>query len=370
MSLQKPVQHSRRDFLCTSATGVVLVAAGGALAEADPNCPRCSGIGRIPLLTDKPFVWLKGTPLPKLEGFIDEDYCPICQAGGDKGELVAEFKAKIDGALDANKKWEERTGWKLVCVVTRHAAIHTQLKTTEARSVGAALEKLMADLKRTSGSLMLATTRPDEFGLVLLWEKASWEAFRKVMESMYSLNQLGPSWISAREVNAFDHVDVPHTYETPQTIKSRPPSCGAVFMTARRQLQLAADWRAPFWLAEGFSAYGDNVVHKLNRWFTVYQPRQMPVGDWMAEARKLVGEKKQRPWKSMFKRELIDWEASDHIQTMSIAAFLFESEPGKFLGYLKRLRNRDEPLEALEGAYNTSLAEIEERWVRWLASRR
>jgi hypothetical protein len=190
------------------------------------------------------------------------------------------------------------------------------------------------------------------------------------MESMYSQNQLGPNWISAHEMNAFDHVDVPHTYETPQSIKTRPPSCGAVFITARRQLQIAADRRAPFWLAEGFAAYGDNVVHKLNRWFTVYQPRQMPVGDWMIEARKLVGEKKQRPWKAMFKRELIDWETPDHIQTMSMAAFLFESEPAKFLAYLKRLRRDEEPLEALEGAYNASLDDLEARWARWAAGKR
>jgi hypothetical protein len=370
MTHQSLARPSRREFLRASAAGAALTLAQHALAEVDPNCPRCGGIGRIPTLAEKPFVWLKGTPLPKLDAFIDEDFCPICQGDGDKSELVEDFKAKIDGAIEANKTWEERTGWKLACVVTRHAAIHTQLKTTEGRAVGMAIETLMAHLKRKSGSLVLARTRPDEFGLIVLWEKSSWEAFRKVMESLYSLNQLGPNWISAHEMNAFDHVAVPHTFETPQTIKSRPPSCGTVFITARRQIQLAADWQAPFWLAEGFSAYGDNVVHKLNRWFTVYQPRQMPVGDWMIDARKLVGDEKQRPWKAMFKRELIDWEAPDHVQTMSMVVFLFESEPAKFLAYLKRLRNREEPLEALEGAYNSSLTDLEERWTRWVVKKR
>jgi hypothetical protein len=370
MSIQPLSQSSRREFLQASVIGAALATSRVSKAEADPDCPRCGGIGRIPLLTEKPFVWLQGTPLPKLDGFVDVDFCPICQAGGDKDELVAELKAKIDGALEANKKWEERTGWNLACVVTRHAAIHTQLKTTEARLVGAAIETLMSHLKRKSASLALATTRPDEFGLLVLWEKSSWEEFRKVMESIYTMRQLGPNWISAHEMNAYDHVDVPHTYETPQTIKSRPPSCGAVFITARRQVQLATGWKAPFWLAEGFSAYGDNVVHKLNRWFTVYQPRQMPVGDWMVEARKLVGEKKQRTWKAMFKRELIDWETPDHVQTMSMAAFLFESEPAKFLGYLRRMRSGEEPVEAMEEAYGSSVTDIEERWARWIAARR
>jgi hypothetical protein len=370
MSNSSPVPIPRRQFLRYSAVGATLAMARVGVAEGDPNCPRCGGLGRVPLLNDKPFVWLKGTSLPKLEAFIDEQFCPICQTGGDKKELIAEFKGKVDGAIEVNKKWEERTGWKLACVVTRHAAIHTQLKTVEARAVGTALEMLMAHLKRTSTSLRLATTRPDEFGLVMLWEKASWDAFRKVMESMYTLQQLGPAWTSAREYNAFDHVDVPHTYETPQSIRTRPPSCGAVFITARRQLQLAADRREPFWLAEGFSAYGDNVVHKVNRWFTVYTPRQMPVGDWMVEARKLVNDKKQRSWTAIIKRELVDWEPPDHVQTMSMVAFLFESEPAKFLAYLKRLRAGEQQSAALEEAYGSPLDEIEQRWSRWAVARR
>src|ERR1041384_3991667 len=110
MSIQSFARCSPGDFLRASVSGAALAASGRVMAEADPNCPRCGGIGRIPLLTEKPFVWLKGTPLPKLEGFGDEQFCPICRADGDKNELVRDFKAKVDGALEANKKWEERTG--------------------------------------------------------------------------------------------------------------------------------------------------------------------------------------------------------------------------------------------------------------------
>jgi len=370
MSIQSAGGYSRRQFVVAAAMGTTLAIGRRASAQSDSNCPRCGGLGRIPLLTEKPFVWMKGTHLPKLESFLDEQSCPICHRGGDKAELVAEFAAKVDGAVEANKEWEDRTGWKLACVVTRHAAIHTQLKTADARAVGSAIETLMAHLKRASTSLALARTQPDQFGLILLWEKASWDAFRKVMESKYSLQELGSAWTSSREVNAYDHVDVPHTYETPQSMKTRPPSCGAVFMTARRQLQLATSWHAPFWLAEGFSAYGDNVVHKLNRWYTVYSPRQVTVSDWLVDARKLVADKKHRPWEEMFRRELMDWQAPDHIQTMSMVAFLFEAEPAKFLGYLKRLAGGDLEQPALEEAYGSSVAEIEQRWTQWLAKRR
>lgn len=297
-------------------------------------------------------------------------FCPVCQSGRENRELVTEFKQQFDDALIASKTWEERTGWKLACVITRHAAVHTQLNTAQSKSVGAAIETLLAHFKQTSGSLLLASTRPDEYGLVILWERTAWEAFRKVMESQYALEQLGPSWISARELNAYDHFVTPHTYETPQSVKLRPPSCGAVFMTARRQLQLAADWKEPFWLAEGFAAYGDNIVHKTNRWYTVYTPKQIAVADWMVEAKKIVSESKHRPWAKMIKRELIDWDAADHFQTMSMAAFLFESTPAKFLTYLRLLKSGQSQLSALEEGYRVSLDELEARWSRWLLARR
>ena len=59
-------------------------------------------------------------------------------------------------------------------------------------------------------------------------------------------------------------------------------------MVARRQLNNATAGQAPFWLVEGFAAYGDHAVHKLNRWFTVYNVKQVPVGHWLAEARALL----------------------------------------------------------------------------------
>src|SRR4051812_40271016 len=97
-------QLSRRQFLGASVVTATLTAADSFAAEPDPKCPRCGGLGRIPLLGEKPFVWLKGTPLPKLDSFVDEQSCPICQPPSDKSELIAEFKAKIDGAVEANKK--------------------------------------------------------------------------------------------------------------------------------------------------------------------------------------------------------------------------------------------------------------------------
>jgi hypothetical protein len=366
---------SRREFLGVAGGGLVAsrhVTGNGAeeSTAADPNCPQCGGLGRVPLKDAKPFVWISGTPLPKPEPAAGEQFCPACQSSADASVLAAEKKEQIEAALEKQKKWQERTGFKLVSVVTRHATVHTQYTPAHARSVGQAMESLTLHLKKVTGTLQLATTRPDTLELMLLSDKSAWEQFRKAMEGLYTPIQLGESWATARQYNAYDHFVTPHMYETTQSIRSRPPACGIVFMVARRQLSLATNWQTPFWLAEGFAAYGDYVVHKVNRWFTVYQVKQVPVGDWMAEARKLAAEARHRTWKEMLKRELREWEAADHVQTMAMAGFLLESEPAKFLDLLKRLKAGDQEVAALEDAYRVTLDELEQRWVRWMLARR
>jgi hypothetical protein len=366
---------SRRDLLASAvvvacAARPVIGQAIAATGSADPNCPLCGGIGRIPVPDAKPLVWLKGTALPKWESAVGERHCSICQPDGEVAHLAAEFKEQVETVLEKNRQWEGRTGWKLACIVTRHATVHTQLTAAQARSVGTALETLTLHLKKLTSSLVLASTSPASLELMLLWEKPSWEQFRKVMEGMYKLEELGESWYSARDYNAFDHFVTPHMYETSQSVRMRPPSCGAVFMVGRRQLNRATDGHAPFWLAEGFAAYGDHVVHKVNRWFTVYDIKQVPVGDWLAEARKLAAETKYRPWREMVNRELRDWEPADHFQTMAMVAFLLETEPAKFLDMIQRLKSGIDQVAAMEDAYRAKLDELEQRWTRRLLERR
>jgi hypothetical protein len=288
----------------------------------------------------------------------------------DPAVLAAEFKQAADAALEKHKQWEERTGWKLACLITRHAVVHTQLSTMQARAVGAALETLTLHLKRITDSLVLTPVRPDTLELMLLWEKPSWDQFRTVMEKLYTLEELGGSWASARLYNAYDHIVTPHTYETPQSIRTRPPTCGAVFITARRQIDTATQRRSPFWLSEGFSAYGDHAVHKVNRWYTVYDVKQIPVSDWLADARKLAGLSKHRPWNKMIERELRDWEAEDHVQTMAMVAFLLGTQPAKFLDLVARIKNGDDQVSALEEAYHAKLDDLEQQWLRWLLAGR
>src|SRR5438067_420725 len=103
---------SRRSFVAASiATGIAAGRAKGQEPSAapDPMCPRCSGTGRVPVGDAKPLVWMKGTPLPKWEAIVGEEFCPLCQSGGKRSELVAEAKGWIGAAIEKNKEWEERT---------------------------------------------------------------------------------------------------------------------------------------------------------------------------------------------------------------------------------------------------------------------
>jgi hypothetical protein len=69
-------------------------------------------------------------------------------------------------------------------------------------------------------------------------------------------------------------------------------------------------------------------------------------------------------------RELRDWAPSDYVQVLGTVAFLLESEPAKFLRYLRQLAAGDDPLTALEQSYSATRHDLDQRCTRWLLTRR
>jgi hypothetical protein len=55
---------------------------------------------------------------------------------------------------------------------------------------------------------------------------------------------------------------------------------------------------------------------------------------------------------------------------MSMAAFLLESEPARFLDFVRRLAGGEKDTDAVASAYHASLDDLAERWSRWLLARR
>src|SRR5256885_1996090 len=95
---------SRRSFLVGSlAIGITAsrAMAQEAAGAPDPVCPRCDGIGRVPIGDAKPLVWMKGSPQPKWDAaIVGEEFCPVCQSGKKASELIAEAKGWVEAALE------------------------------------------------------------------------------------------------------------------------------------------------------------------------------------------------------------------------------------------------------------------------------
>jgi hypothetical protein len=345
----------------------------GPLLAADPDCLRCRGGGLVPHKDRGGYIFVEGVAPFKPELAAAGEPCPICRPLVGKEELVSAEKARHSALLDEHRQWEERTGWKLVLVQTRHAAAHTLLKASEAMKVGQSLDTLAQQLQKLGG-LALVPTRPETFGLVLLWEKETWTKFRAVMQTLFEPQELGDEWGLARDYNSYDHFAVPHMYESPQTIRQRPPSYGAVYLLARRQLltlargRKAPSFQPPNWLVEGFACYGQQMTMGDVRWFSVYDPsRAPPIGNWQQQVRRLAVEGKLALWKGLLDRHLRDFTPADYSQSLGMVAFLLHEDAGRFIDLCGQLPAAANGQEALEAAYKKPLADLEAAAQLWLA---
>jgi hypothetical protein len=338
------------------------------LPPADPDCKRCRGLGLVPLAGPKPYVYVEGQGPFKPADAVHAQLCSMCRPIADKDVLVAEEKERHQGAVEQHKEWEERTGWKLVLVQTRHASIHCQHLPAIARRIGQAVEAFTIHLQKITGSLALTPTRPAAYQQMLLFGQPSWEKFRKVMEGLYTLEQLGQPWLPAREFTAYDFPDVPHAYITPERIRELPPEYQAVKFAATRQMMLATNWKAPEWLWEGLGAYGQQAALGDVRISTVYSSEKGPKKVYhLRDARQQAVLRQLRPWQDMVRRDLRDFEPGDYPQSMGMVAFLLDSEPAKFLELLRLIKGGDDCQSALEAAYAKDLVALAQSGSKWLA---
>jgi hypothetical protein len=335
--------------------------------KPDPACPQCRGIGLVPLVRPKPFIYLEGSSSFRPADAALAQYCPACQSKMDKEMLAAEAARQHEAALLKHKEWEERTGWRLVLVQTRHATIHAQHQPAEARRIGQAIEALTIHLQKTTASLELTPTQPGFYQQVLLLGEPSWEKFRKVMEGLYTAEQLGQAWQPARQALAYDFPDVPHAYIQPERIRELPPEYQAVKFAATRSMMLATNWKAPNWLWEGLGSYGQQAALGDVRIATVYSSDRGPKAVYtFRDARQQAVHKRLRPWPDMIGRDLRDFEPADYTQSMGMVAFLLDTEPAKFLDLLRLLKAGQECQTALEETYGKDLAELGQASAKWL----
>jgi hypothetical protein len=361
--------RNRRHFLAASA----LAAAGAitlprlAAAEIDPDCPKCRGTGLVPLTRPKPFVFVEGAGPFQAKDAAHAEPCPACRPKADRTSLVEQATEEHEAARLKHLEWEERLDGPLVHVETRHASIHTQHQPAQARRIGMAVESLTIHLQKTTGSLQLTPTRPGTYQQMLLVGEEAWTSFRTVMEKLYTPEQLGQPWQPARQFTSYDFSDIPHSYIQPQRIRDLPPEYQAVKFAATRQMMLATNWKAPEWLWEGFGAYGQQAALNDVRISTVYSSEKGPKTVYsFREARQQASQRKLRPWTDMLPRELRDFEAADYFQSLGMVSFLLDSEPVKFLHFLRLLKSGTLCQPALEEAYGKDLGGLQLACSRWL----
>lgn len=361
---------NRRIFL--AATGMTAASAIAfprrAAADIDPACPKCRGTGLVPLTKPKPFAFVEGAGPFQAKDAVHAEPCPTCQPKADRTPLVEQATEQHETTSLKHREWEEHLDGRLVHVETRHVSIHTQHQPAQARRIGMAVEAFTIHLQKTTGSLELTSTRPSTYQQMLLLGEPAWTKFRTVMETLYTQEQLGQPWLPARQFMAYDFPDIPHAYIQPERLRELPPEYQAVKFAATRQMMLATNWKAPEWLWEGLGAYGQQAALGDVRISTVYSSEKGPKAVYsFRDARQQASQRKLRPWPDMLQRELRDFEAADYFQSLGMVSFLLDSEPARFLDFLRLLKSGTFCQPALEEAYGKDLAGLQLANAKWLA---
>jgi hypothetical protein len=286
----------------------------------------------------------------------------------DKGAPAEQVRQEHAAVVSKHKEWEERTGWRLVLVQTRHAAIHTQHQPVEARRIGQAVEALTIHLQKVTGSLELTPTRPAAYEQMLLVCQKAWDKFRQVLETLYTPEQLGEPWLPARQFSSYDFYHVPHAFAETQKLRDLPPAYQAVKFAATRQIMLATNWKAPSWLAEGFGAYGQQAALGDVRISTIYSSERGPKAIYkLSDAKEQAAARKFRPWDDLLTRELRDFEPADYTQSLGMVSFLLDAGPAKFLSLVRLLRRGSPSAAALEEAFDKDATVLSVEATKWLA---
>lgn len=359
-------------FRCGSAALAASLAlpsrqSAGQLIPGGKFCAACDGLGYVPLAKRTPYVWVEGQKLPKGAAAVPHQPCVVCEAGSPLAELALAEDKRLETATGPHLAWERDTGFSLTRVETRHAVIHCQLPAGESLKIGQAFERLHAELQKMLGSMRLSVTRPATYEIMALLEKPSYDHFRQIMEKRFTREQLGDNWALSRDAAAWDHSLLPFFYETRRTMLQRPHAHGVCFMGGRRQIQVASGYQAPIWLYEGFAELCEFLALRANLWRSVYNQNPGPRdGDWPIQLRQAAIGKNLRPWPEQFKRELRDWDAVDYLQTFGMTAYLFSQAPKKFLAYIRLLRERRPPEEALVAAYEKPVEELDAACLKWI----
>jgi len=231
-----------------------------------------------------------------------------------------------------------------------------------------ALEMMTQHLQALTKSMELTLTRPDDYEMIIIWEKQNYARFLALMEPEW-MPKVGNNWSILKQVSGSTIGNV--SFFRQLQAGSPPPAHGAVNAAGRQQIVRATGGRAPVWLREGFASYCENAVLKKNLVHSIdYEIAKLQLNpDWSIEMRRLAAFNKLQSWKNMFILELRDYQAPEYVTSFSMVAYLILSEPVKFLDLARAIGQGKESEAALTEVYGKSVDRLQAAWLHWLAGR-
>ena len=331
----------------------------------DPNCPVCLGIGYSPHKPFKPYVWVTGDKRQPPDRITPWRFCPSCMAEVDNQQLVDKEEERLAHAHEKQQLWQQRIGTKLTNVETHHAALHTQLAEPLARKQGQALEALTQFLEDETGSMLLTNTRPDNFSMAIVWDTPAYEALIGKIQREEDFAGI-EDWHLVKQTVGFygrECCIINATQNQPHPTEFR-----TVSMFAGYQIMRATGGKSKAWLSTGFPYYCQYAVFRQVLVTSVrYQINETKFSpNWPLEVKQRLAQGQLNSWEDMFRLDLPDYIAKDHLTNFAVISYLMQTRPKLFPKLLLAIRDGKDSKEAMEEVYGKPIARQQADFVSWV----
>ena len=341
----------------------------------DPGCPRCLGIGMVPLKLLQPISRKQGDRRDLGKELLG-DCCPECQHQQDPLKFSDDSPALAAAIDEFHRKVEIGIGKKLERFETRYRVVHSELSERETAVVLKAINQFEFKLQQRFGHLLFSNSRRGEDDVLLVRQETYPQAVKLVRTDLADFDY---PWDHLLRLHAFSV----HRYSAALRETKFPKSIvdKTVFALATKQLGKAALWNEPPWLYSGFGAVMEYEVTRKNLVYVSSPPvdqsaqserdlRHAPdfAENWDLQFRRRARAGESRPWEVMFELQFSDYQLIHDLQAKSMVKFLM-SRPDRLTQLVQRLGRKELPLPALENAYGATLKELEGEWKKWVGFR-
>jgi hypothetical protein len=206
--------------------------------------------------------------------------------------------------------------------------------------------------------VFLTPTRPGTTETLFVWDRPK---YIKMIDVCKTVDEFRPEtdWDLMRQLSGFSGSVTSVLYvENPKT---QPHEHQTISNLAMRSLNRATGYQDPDCVGCGFAyACEYALTRKVLVHYVSYRLNEARFGpDWPAEARKLLAARQLTEWDHLFRKELRDFVAADHVSSFAAVSYLFRTDPRKFVLFCLALKNKEEATPALERVYGKPLKALE-----------